>query len=106
MSIIKKLFLRGLEIEEIAIKAKTKALNTFNSDSAYLIENRVVLEKEKHCQKKICEREIEKSIEETNYYISNSKVSTKKSLAILKKHWKIESTILDIDLFLVFKFMN
>ena len=54
-----------------------------------------------HCQKEICERATE-----TNYYISNSKVSTKKSLAILRKYWKIESMALDIDLFLVFEFMK
>ena len=44
---MKKLFLEGLVIEKIAIKAKTKTLNISNSDSTYLTENRVVLEKEK-----------------------------------------------------------
>ncbi len=44
---MKKLFLEGFGIEKIAIKAKTKTLNTSNSDSTYLTENRVVLEKEK-----------------------------------------------------------
>ena len=58
-----------------------------------------------HCQK-IYEMEIYKATEETSYYISISKVPTKKSLAILREHWKIESMVLDIDLFLVFKFMK
>ena len=65
-----------------------------------------------HCQKKICERKIEKKIcikimknkgkvtEETSYYTSNLKAPTKKSLVILRKHWKIESMALYINLFL------
>ena len=48
----------------------------------------------------------DKAIEETSYYISNSKVSTKNYLLFLRKHWKIESMALDIDLFLVFEFIK
>ena len=48
----------------------------------------------------------DKATEEISYYISNSKASTKNYLLYLRKHWKIESIALDIDLFLVFKFMK
>ena len=45
----------------------------------------------------------DKTTEETIYYISSSEGFYKKSLAILRKHWKIESMAMDIDLFLVFE---
>ncbi len=59
--------------------------------------------------KRICIRIVKnkgKVTEEASYYISNSKDSTKKSLVILRKHWKIESMALYIDLFFVFEFMK
>ena len=87
-------FFRGIWDREDTIKAKTKILNTSNNDS---ISKGIVLEKEKirektdqipvfqeifgylktkgktiianamHCQKKICEREIEKKNQKSLY---------------------------------------
>ena len=94
MPIINKLFLRGTWDREDIIKAKIKILNTSNNDS---ISNGDVLEKENerektgeipvfqemfgylrikgktitadaiHCQKEICEREIEKENQKSLY---------------------------------------
>ena len=88
------------------IRENTDEIPVFQEMFEYLkTKGNTIISDAMHCQK-IYEREIEKATEETSYYISNSKVPTKKSLAILRKHWKIESMIMDIDLFLVFKFMK